>query len=169
VAAEVYSRYFLSGFPPDGYCTEGLGYWNYGFGNYVLLCETVRQATGGGVDLFLRPEGRLPAAFGARIQIMNGVAPAFADCGVTARPDPATMYYGNRRLGLGLREYDELDLRAVRSNLPEALLFAFPHAASGAAPATAAAGPEIRTWFDQAGHSHRPPRAGFCLPPGRGP
>ncbi|MGD9498806.1 MAG: hypothetical protein AB7Y46_21105, partial [Armatimonadota bacterium] len=29
-AAEHYSQNFLNGFTPDGYCSEGLGYWNYG-------------------------------------------------------------------------------------------------------------------------------------------
>jgi hypothetical protein len=41
-AAEKYCRNFLRGFTPDGYCSEGLGYWNYGFGHYVLLAETIR-------------------------------------------------------------------------------------------------------------------------------
>ncbi|MFW5868840.1 MAG: heparinase, partial [Armatimonadota bacterium] len=50
-AAEHYSQNFLDGFPSDGYCSEGLGYWNYGFGNYIVLAETIYQATGGGVDL----------------------------------------------------------------------------------------------------------------------
>ncbi|MHC5033526.1 MAG: heparinase II/III domain-containing protein, partial [Planctomycetota bacterium] len=47
VAAEAYSQNFLKGFGPDGCCTEGVGYWNYGFGHYVLLAEAVCQATGG--------------------------------------------------------------------------------------------------------------------------
>jgi len=29
-AAEKYVENFLAGFTPDGYCSEGLGYWNYG-------------------------------------------------------------------------------------------------------------------------------------------
>ncbi len=39
VAAEQYSKNFLRGFTSDGYCSEGVGYWNYGFGRYVQLCE----------------------------------------------------------------------------------------------------------------------------------
>ena len=31
-AARHYIKNFLRGFTPDGYCSEGLGYWNYGFG-----------------------------------------------------------------------------------------------------------------------------------------
>ncbi|MGC9320311.1 MAG: hypothetical protein ACP5KN_19915, partial [Armatimonadota bacterium] len=77
-AAEQYSMNFLRGFTEDGYCSEGLGYWNYGFGNYVLLADTVWQATDGGLDLLAREEALQPALFGARIQIIGGVAPAFA-------------------------------------------------------------------------------------------
>ena len=55
-AAEHYSRNFLRGFTSDGYCSEGVGYWNYGFGYYVLLAETIHHATGGGVDLLALDE-----------------------------------------------------------------------------------------------------------------
>ena len=56
-AAEKNIRHFLDGITPDGYCSEGIGYWNYGFGHYVLLAETLQQATGGRVDLFEGQEG----------------------------------------------------------------------------------------------------------------
>lgn len=35
-AAEKYIPNFLSGFTSDGYCTEGIGYWNYGFGFFYF-------------------------------------------------------------------------------------------------------------------------------------
>ena len=167
VAAETYSRNFLAGFTPDGYCSEGLGYWNYGFGHFVMLAETVRQATGGRVDLLGLPEAKPPALFGTRIQIVSGVAPAFADCSVSAKPAPETVWFVNRRLGLGLAGYDTLDLRSVVGSVSEAMLYAFPNAASMAPPSGPAAlgsgeagrtagsggatGPVLRDWFDTAG------------------
>lgn len=42
---------FLSGYEEDGCCTEGLGYWNYGFGFLVYFSELLRQRTGGQIDL----------------------------------------------------------------------------------------------------------------------
>ena len=150
VAAERYSWNFLAGFTPDGYCSEGLGYWNYGFGHYVMLAETVRQATGGGVDLLARPEARAPASFGARIQIIGGVSPAFADCAVNATPDAPTVYFVNRALGLG--GDDGLDLAAALGSVFEAAIFSFPNLASETAPIQApATGPDLRTWFSDAG------------------
>lgn len=152
-AAELYSRNFLAGFTPDGYCSEGLGYWNYGFGHYVLLAETVAQATGGQVDLLARPEARQPALFGLRIQIINGVSPAFADCSIDARPAAPTMYYLNRRFNLGLQEYDELSPESVINTLTEALIFLFPNTLSTLEPASEGAAPELelRTYFEHAG------------------
>ncbi|HEY3914702.1 MAG TPA: hypothetical protein VGN61_09470, partial [Verrucomicrobiae bacterium] len=50
--AEHYIEIFLHGFGSDGYCYEGVGYWNYGFGRFVVLTEEIRQATAGKVDLF---------------------------------------------------------------------------------------------------------------------
>lgn len=151
-AAEQYSQSFLDGFTPDGYCSEGLDYWNYGFGHYVLLAETVRQATGGGVDLMDRPGVAAPATFGARIQIIGGVAPAFADCAINARPDRLTMFYVNQRYGLGLDEYDALDLAATTGGLNPAMIFGFPNSATQGATITGAdATVGLHTWFEDAG------------------
>ena len=88
VAAEQYSQSFLRGFTADGYCSEGVGYWNYGFGHYVLLAEAISQATRGGVDLLGGDDILAPATYGPRIEIINGLYPAFADCGVTTKPSP---------------------------------------------------------------------------------
>ena len=49
--AEKYSPFYLSGFGDDGYCSEGLSYWNYGFGNYLQLAMAVEHATKGNIDL----------------------------------------------------------------------------------------------------------------------
>jgi hypothetical protein len=151
VAAEAYSRNFLRGFPPDGYCTEGLGYWNYGFGHYVLLAETVRQATAGGVDLLRRDGIEAPAGFGARIEIAEGVYPAFADCRPGTRPDERTMWFVGRIFGLGVPRYRDYDPVGPGGGLAEAMLYSFPNAASATEPARAGGGRGIRTWFDHGG------------------
>ena len=38
-AAEYYSQNSVLGYADDGYCTEGLGYFNYGFQHYIILRE----------------------------------------------------------------------------------------------------------------------------------
>ncbi|MFA6563676.1 MAG: heparinase II/III family protein [Verrucomicrobiia bacterium] len=153
VGAEHFSKNFLAGFTPDGYCSEGLGYWDYGFGHYVLLAETVRQATAGKLDLFALPEVKAPAMFGANIQIINGVSPAFADCSVNARPSPGIMWFANRRFAVGLRDYDRLDARHTLGSLFEAMLYGFPNSASEAKLRSDGRSFEVglRSWFKDAG------------------
>ncbi len=152
VGAEKYVRNFLRGFTKDGYCSEGVGYWNYGFGHYVLLSELVHQATDGGVDLLARPEAREPALYGARIEIKSGVYPAFADCSVTARPDPQLMHFISRRFGLGLKRWEKKDLISASGRLFEAMLYSFPNSASQKPPTSESADlVGLRTWFEKAG------------------
>ncbi|MHC4480817.1 MAG: hypothetical protein ACYS1C_07590, partial [Planctomycetota bacterium] len=152
VAAETYSENFLSGFGPDGYCTEGVGYWNYGLGHYVLLAEAVYQATGGELDLLDREGVAGPAAYGSRIEIANGAYPAFADCHVGVRASPRILWFVGRRLGVGMPECDEAELVSPEGHLAEAMMYSFPSSASRpGAMRGAAAGLEPRAWFHESG------------------
>jgi len=151
LAAQKYSENFLRGFGKDGYCTEGLGYWNYGFGHYVMLAETVLQATGGKVDLLESDDVRRPATFGARIEIMNGVYPAFADCLVDVKPSRRIMAYVSRRYGLGLSQFEK-EVPSAGGALYECLLYSFPNSVSGKESARRQpSGLGARTWFDSSG------------------
>jgi hypothetical protein len=151
-AAEHYSKNFLEGFTDDGYCSEGLGYWNYGFGYYVMLSEMIHQATEGKVDLLQIDKAKQAARFGSEIEIAEGVYPAFADCSIRARPSSSLMYYVSRHLGMGLRSWDRKDPAGASGSLYQSMMYSFPNAASRARPArTESAGPGIRSWFDQAG------------------
>ena len=48
---------------------------------------TIRQATGGQVDLLAEPAARAPAHFGLRAEILNGIYPSLSDCHPGAQPD----------------------------------------------------------------------------------
>ena len=100
-AAEHYIRYFLKGFTPDGYCSEGLGYWNYGFGNFVMLAETVRQSTGGKLDLMALPQAAGPSMFALQSEIISDIYPSIADCAPGTLPSAPLVAYVSRRFGLG--------------------------------------------------------------------
>ncbi len=99
--AEKYTTNFFAGFTSDGYCSEGLGYWNYGFGHYLMLAVAVSRATGGRLDPLDREKVSNIARFPVNIEIIPGVYPAFADCPVTARPTPRFMRFLSRRYGFG--------------------------------------------------------------------
>jgi len=151
-AAEKYSKNFLKGFTDDGYCSEGLGYWNYGFGYYIMLSETIYQATKGKVDMLENNKIKQIATFGANIEILNGVYPAFADCSVRAQPSSRLMYFLSRRFGLGLRSWEQTEAVSPSGSLYQSMMYSFPNSASRTPPAqTASQGPGIRSWFDEAG------------------
>ncbi|MDO7173755.1 hypothetical protein [Mariniflexile sp. AS56] len=76
---------YISGFGDDGYCSEGAGYWGYGFGHYLYLSEIIYDFTNGAINLFAfdDPEKLENVAnFPYRYQIAEGVFSPFAD-GVT--------------------------------------------------------------------------------------
>ncbi len=151
-AAENYSKHFLEGFTDDGYCSEGLGYWNYGFGYYVMLSETIYQATGGKVDLLQDNKVKQAAKFGANIEIINDVYPAFADCSINAQPSSKLMYFLSRRFGLALRSWEQIDPVSASGSLYQSMMYSFPNSASLALLTQGPSrGPGIRSWFEQAG------------------
>ena len=71
---------FLSGFGADGFCEEGMGYWNFGFGNFMSLAGQIRAATDGRVDFCASfPRAKVVAEFGARYRMDKRSSPPFAD------------------------------------------------------------------------------------------
>ena len=111
--AEQNAEYYLGGFTSDGYCVEGLGYWNYGFGNYTFLAEALRQATGGHIDWLARPAVAAPALFGAQAEILNGIYPTIADSHPGGEPSDELMAFLNRRYAWGLSRWNDFKLNGT--------------------------------------------------------
>ena len=76
-------EYFLKGFKDDGACTEGLGYWGYGFGNYVYLADALYEYTDGEINLFADEKIRKIAQFPHKCFFRGGKRITFSDCGST--------------------------------------------------------------------------------------
>jgi hypothetical protein len=85
--ADHYIQHYIAGFNPDGYDTEGLGYWNYGFSHFIELRENVLRATSGKIDLLANPKIQQVALFGIEFPMMPNNAAAFGDAGLMPRPD----------------------------------------------------------------------------------
>ena len=109
-AAEKYIANFLKGFTDDGYCSEGIGYWNYGYGCFVRLGHMLVGATRGQVDLFAAPKARSAGLFARRMEITPGVYPAFADCSVGSTPSGEVMAYVTRRYDLAPTAWEQRDI-----------------------------------------------------------
>ncbi len=98
--------HYLSGFDKDGYCSEGIGYWGYGFGHYLYLAEILHDYTDGQIDLFewdgsdkLKNVGTFPE----KAHIQHGNFPAFSDSKPKVSNDGghfakalATKHYGSQ-------------------------------------------------------------------------
>lgn len=152
-AAEKYVQSFLAGFTGDGYCSEGIGYWNYGFGHFVMMAETIAQATGGGVDLMGDPRVRAIARFGRRMEINPGIYPAFADCDPDAAPSSWIEWYVSRRFDFGWEEGRRATLPLDSSpDLTQTPLASFPNSLNGRGDMEPRPqGQPLRDWFDEAG------------------
>lgn len=71
--------FYLSGFPADGSCPEGVLYWSYGFGFFLYFSQLLRQRTGGKIDLSLDPRARKAALFLQRSSLPGGCFLSYAD------------------------------------------------------------------------------------------
>ncbi len=105
-AVETFIQNSNIGYTDDGYCTEGVGYWCYGFGHHALLSEVVRRATNDAIQILDQEKLRRVALYGFTIEILPGFSPSFADCGMNAVPERALLAFLNRYYGFHLDNYD---------------------------------------------------------------
>lgn len=155
-AGEKFIQNSNRGYAEDGYCTEGVGYWCYGFGNHARLSETVRRATNGKIQILNQPKLRKVALYGFTIEILPGSSPSFADCGMNAHPTYSLLAFLNRYYGFHLDGYD-FTLPSYSHNLNDLGIFGtnLPPLPEKGQPGMATVSdsmPEItnRTWFSDA-------------------
>lgn len=106
---------YLAGFLADGYSTEGMGYWRYGFGHFALLAEAILAATGGCVSLYPSEHARFVARFAERFEMVRSTHfyPPFADARFPEPPAPWLAHVLACRYGFGGGE------KASRVPIPE--------------------------------------------------
>lgn len=100
-AFEALSTIYLASYADDGFCEEGIGYWSYGFGHFLLGAETLRIATGGELDLLAAPKVKNIAAFGSRWQLPGSIYAAFGDNLILQQPSPWIGNFAAIRYGQG--------------------------------------------------------------------
>lgn len=151
--AERYQQNFVAGFLSDGYCTEGISYYNYGFGRFITLREIAYQATRGQIDLFANPKMARIAAFPVNSEIMNDTYPAIADCKAGSKPSRNIVWYATRNLGLDADGYDQIKSEPTTIDLVADVMYEFPNTASAKSSGnkTAESGSRLRSYFDAAG------------------
>ena len=126
-AAEHFSPSYLFSFKDSGYDEEGIGYWVYGFSNYVELREELWLSTDGKLDLFDNPKARKAALFGFQFAMLPGVYAPFADAHFGGNPDATLLASIDRIFHVGM----PVDTSSARTSpfdraLPLAVLAGFP-------------------------------------------
>lgn len=72
-------EHFLSGFPDDGTCLEGLSYWTYGVSYFTAFADLLCKRTAGRIDLLARKKVREIAAFQGKCYFKGGHTVSFSD------------------------------------------------------------------------------------------
>jgi len=87
---------FLSGFPEDGICLEGFGYWGYGFGYFTVLADMLRDFTNGEINYFTRDKVKRVASFPQRMYLDGQTTVSFSDAGSTGHWHIGLLHYLKR-------------------------------------------------------------------------
>lgn len=112
---------FIDGFGDDGACSEGPGYWGYGFGWFALLNEQLETRTQGALSLFAGfPKISRIAEYGPAMVLSNGYIVNFADCTAYADLRASLLHYLGETLGSTACR-SEAALSQTRSMRPEKL------------------------------------------------
>jgi hypothetical protein len=100
-------KYYLSGFGSDGYCSEGIGYWSYGFGHYLYLAQILYDYSNGQIDLFAADNPvklKNVANFPENFQIQNNLYAPFSDGNISAATEDGNFPYVMSALHYGAQK-----------------------------------------------------------------
>ena len=78
--------HYLEGFEDDGCCTEGYGYWNYGFSFFCVFAKMLSDYTDGKINYFEREKVHKIAMFQQNILLNASECLSFSDGGLTFEP-----------------------------------------------------------------------------------
>ena len=77
---------YLRGFEEDGCCTEGYGYWNYGFSFFCVFAKMLSDYTDGKINYFENEKVHKIAMFQQNILLNGSECLSFSDGGLTFEP-----------------------------------------------------------------------------------
>jgi hypothetical protein len=90
---------YLAGFDDDGGTSEGIGYWNFGWGYYTQLASLLEARTGGEYSLFDVPIAEEIVQFPIRAQLSPGRYPSFSDSTENSYVNPYGPCWAGRHFG----------------------------------------------------------------------
>lgn len=149
--AERYSQNYLAGYSDDGYCTEGLGYYNYGFGNFISLREFLLVGTNKKLDLFQDAKMKNIALYPLNLEIINQVWPSISDCRAGTKVSESILWYCNKSLGLGIKKYNEITVKNPDDLVVDAIKLFSDNIMVNTAGNAVKEGYQIRSYFEKTG------------------
>lgn len=151
---EAQVKRFRDDYTDEGFCTEGVSYWSYGFIHYISISELLRVATRGVIDLLDEPKMALAARFPDHAEIQPGIFPTFADCALNVKPVTWARLWIDNRAGTvtqplepvpaGIDPFEAMTIQMM----PEPLLWMF-RTRDPDRPHRLTYTPGPREWFDQ--------------------
>lgn len=150
--AEHFIQHYDNGFAEDGYDTEGLGYWNYGFSHFIELRENLLRATGGKIDLLAGEKMQRVALFGLQFPMLPNNSAAYGDAGTMPRADAHLVAMIDHIFELPPQETQPQTIHE-RGTLTSAALDLFPISGDQLASqaAQALSKPSLRTYYGDTG------------------
>lgn len=105
-------RNYLESIGEDGSVSEGMAYWNYGFGFYCIYNDMLRRYTFNRIDYFKDEKVKKLAGFFSGICMSNGTVYSYSDSSQKLSFNIGTLYYLNERFGVNVPsiEYGDLDV-----------------------------------------------------------
>jgi hypothetical protein len=118
------SKGYLKSFDKDGFGREGVGYYNYGFANFILLREVLYEGTNGYHDIFADPKAAKSALFAKEFGMSRTSVANFGDSHFESefRNDLVRVVgqiFGDRRIDLPLLNQND-HIMKPRSELSSA-------------------------------------------------
>ena len=83
---------YFKGFPDDGVCLEGPGYWGYGFVSFLVYAMLLKEYTNGEIDFFTLDKTRKIAMFYQNTMLDKDVITSYGDCPIDVKTNPLLFH-----------------------------------------------------------------------------
>lgn len=90
---------FIAAQPADGTCLEGIGYWTYGFGFYIMTADILYKYSDGKIDLFSDPKVKKIAQYPAHAFMLGNISISNSDSTTDGKIDAYLIRLLRERIG----------------------------------------------------------------------
>lgn len=89
---ELNMKKYFEGFPDDGVCLEGPGYWGYGFVSFLTYALCIKEYTSGEIDYFKLEKTKKIAMFYQNTMLDKDVITSYGDCPIDVKTNPLLFH-----------------------------------------------------------------------------